>query len=223
MVDSPTFYIHVKTSFYFLSDLSRRNFLWVGTLHRLDDPTQFQSVGHLWPDCISSVEKSENLFDIVTENFEIVTLALPKQCLAWLLFPSKNSKIFLFTHQVEFIAVLRCDRLLLIRCELIKCVFLFLRFMVNKASKKSRALHQLHSPEQYVKEWFLSTVKGNHFISHSGYFRCLWEVWIRNSEQFNSGKCFSRVLNTHLPRFVQASVCCNSALQYLAVSKTSFF
>ena len=156
MVDSPTFYIHVKTSFYFLSDLSRRNFLWVGTLHRLDDPTQFQSVGHLWPDCISSVEKSENLFDIVTENFEIVTLALPKQCLAWLLFPSKNSKIFLFIHQVEFIAVLRCDLLLLIQCELIKCVFLFLRFMVNKASKKSRALTWSVTFSRTIREGMIS-------------------------------------------------------------------
>ena len=44
LVDSPTFYIHVKTSFYFISDLSRENFLSVGTLHRLDDPTQFQSI-----------------------------------------------------------------------------------------------------------------------------------------------------------------------------------
>ena len=48
----------------------------------------------------------------------------------------------------------------------------------------------LHSSQEIVKEWFLSTVKGYEFISHSGYFRCLWEVWFRDTMLFKNRKIF---------------------------------
>ena len=56
LVDLSKFYTHVKTSFYFSKLSLTTRLLWVGTFHRLDDPTQFQSIGHLWTGCINSVE-----------------------------------------------------------------------------------------------------------------------------------------------------------------------
>ena len=89
-------------------------------------------------------------------------------------------------------------------CEVIECVFLFVGLQLIKL-RRSREyyIRYLHSPEQIVKEWFLSTVKGHEFISHSGHFRCLWEAWSRDSELFNARKCFLFVLNIHLRRLLR--------------------
>ena len=38
--------------------LSRQDFKWVGPLHWLDGPTQFECTGHEWTSCINSVQKS---------------------------------------------------------------------------------------------------------------------------------------------------------------------
>ena len=56
----------------------------------------------------------------------------------------------------------------------------------------------LHSSQGIVLEWFLSTVKGHEFISHSGYFLCLWQVWFRDTELFKNGRYFLYVFHVHL-------------------------
>ena len=71
-----------------------------------------------------------------------MTLALPIDFASHdLPFLQKNIQIFLFTYQVPLITIFTQVRQFISYCDVVKCVFLFVGFISDKASKKLQELH----------------------------------------------------------------------------------